>query len=244
MISTMSSTNRICVIIPAYFEEKRVGEVIKGVHQHCPDVLVVDDGSTDRTSEVARAAGAAVIRLEVNQGKGAALNAGFSYARANHFDAVVTMDADGQHDPADLPAFLDAYQREKIPVLIGNRMAQCGGMPLVRRMTNRFMSWLLSREMGQRVPDSQSGYRLYQCAVLPSVPVDAPRYAAESEILLDLAWRGVRMGAVPIRVIYRDEKSKIRPVRDSIRFFSMLHRWRRKKRCGGAKSLSENPLGS
>jgi glycosyltransferase involved in cell wall biosynthesis len=171
-----------------------------------------------------------VIRHTVNQGKGAALNTGFRAAREQGWDAVLTMDADGQHAPEDIPAFLAALAGGGADAWVGNRMGGANAMPLVRRLTNRFMSWLLSREMGQWVPDTQCGFRLFTARAIPAAPTDSQRFAAESEVLLDLAGRGVRFGAVPIRVIYGDERSKIRPLRDTIRFFGMLRRWRRTRR--------------
>jgi len=221
---------RYAVIVPAYREAARIAEVVRGVRRHCPRVLVVDDGSDDGTAEAARQAGAEVLRHAVNRGKGAALNTGFARARRQGLDFVITLDGDGQHDPDDLPAFVAAYRRSGLPVLVGNRMDRAAGMPLVRRLTNRFMSALLSREMGQRVPDTQCGYRLYRLDALPAQPLGSARFAAESEILLELAERGARIGSVPIRVIYRDERSKIRPLRDTARFFRMLRRYRRERR--------------
>ena len=221
---------RFCVVAPAYMEEKRIGDVVRRIHRHAADVIVVDDGSTDRTAAEAAAAGAVVLRHERNQGKGAALNTGFQYAREHKFDYLITMDADGQHDPEDLPVFIEAYRRTGIPVLIGNRMGTLSNMPLVRKLTNRFMSWLLSREMRQYVPDTQCGFRLYRCDEIPFISAESTRYAAESEILLHVAARGIRIDAVPIAVIYRDEKSKINPARDTLRFIAMLHRHHRRAR--------------
>lgn len=221
-----AAPRQVCVIVPAYREAARIGAVVGRIRQH-GYVLVVDDGSDDGTAAAAEAAGAEVIRHGTNRGKGVALNTGFQYARERGFDIVITMDGDGQHDPDDIPAFLSAYARTGDAVIIGNRMDCPVNMPFVRRMTNRFMSWLLSRQMGQQVPDSQSGFRLYGAAALPHLTAESARYAAESEVLLALARRGVRIGAVPIRVIYRDERSKIHPLADTIRFFDMLRRWRR-----------------
>jgi hypothetical protein len=117
-----------------------------------------------------------------------------------------------------------------MPVLVGNRMCDSRAMPFVRRVTNRFMSWLLSREMGQRVPDTQCGYRLYELAVLSGASVQSDRFAAESEILMELSRKGVAIGAVPVATLYGTEQSKIHPVTDTFRFFIMLHRYRRSRR--------------
>jgi glycosyltransferase involved in cell wall biosynthesis len=218
---------RWCVIVPAYNEAKRVGDVVSRILEYASDVVVVDDGSTDETVEKARKAGATVLRHERNQGKGMALNTGFKHAREQGFDIVLTMDADGQHNPADIPRFVEAYVRTGIPVLIGNRMSNCDNMPFIRRMTNRFMSYLLSEEMGQYVPDTQCGFRLYKCEIIPLVLAESGGYAAESELLLHVADRALCIDSVAIQTVYADEKSKINPVRDTVRFFSMLRRYRR-----------------
>lgn len=223
---------KVCVLIPAYNEEKRVGAVVREVREYCPDVVVIDDGSPDDTDKVAAEAGATVLEHVHNQGKGAALQTGFDYARANGYDLALTLDADGQHAPSDIPAFLQAYERTHSPVIVGNRMGHVRDMPWNRRFVNRFMSDLLSRVMGQYVPDSQCGYRLYHRSAFPEGPYDAhsQRFAAESEILLRLALQGRKIGAVTIQTIYGDEKSKVRPFFDTLRFFRMLHRFRRIKK--------------
>lgn len=221
---------KLCVIVPAYREERRIGDVVRALRGQGFEVLVVDDGSDDGTERVAREAGAVVVRHERNRGKGAALNTGFEWARARGYDAVITMDADGQHLPEEAPKFVEAYQRTGVPVLIGNRMWNPEGMPFVRRMTNRFMSWLLSRLMGQYVPDTQCGFRLYRCDMLPLAAGETERFDAESEILLRIASHGIRMGSVRISTVYADERSKIRPTADTVRFVKMLIRFRRTQR--------------
>jgi glycosyltransferase involved in cell wall biosynthesis len=221
------SRHRVCVVIPAFREEARINPVVRAVRERGCDVVVVDDGSDDRTAEVARQAGAAVVVHPQNQGKGVALNSGFQYAVERHYDGVITMDADGQHDPDEIPKFLEAYVRTGIPVLIGNRMANAEAMPRIRRWTNRFMSWMLSRAMGQYIPDTQCGYRFYRCDVLPFITAHSERFAAESEILLHVAGRGIRIDSVRISTIYGDEKSRINPLVDTVRFFSMLWRFRK-----------------
>lgn len=218
---------RVCVVIPAFNEGARIGGVVRRVRVVLPDVVVVDDGSQDATTANAEAAGAKVLRHAVNSGKGAALGTAFRYVREQGFDAVITMDGDGQHDPADIPGFLDVYRRGAFQVLVGNRMYDTRRMPWIRLMTNRFMSWLLSREMGQPVPDTQCGYRLYSLSVLPEKGTASSRFAAESEILMELSARGVRIGSVPVATVYGGEQSKIHPVKDTVRFFRMLRRSRK-----------------
>ena len=227
MNSAARHAQQPCVVIPAYREQRMIRDVVLLVRKYVQPVIVVDDGSPDRTAEEAADAGAVVIRHTANMGKGVALNTGFNYARQNQFDYLITLDADGQHDPADIPRFIEAYERTGIPVLIGNRMGALSNMPQVRKWTNRYMSWLLSRAMNQYVPDTQCGFRLYRCDVLPFIEAHSTRFAAESEILLHIASRGIRMDAVPIAVIYNEEISKINPIRDTARFFLMLLRYYR-----------------
>ena len=218
--------HRVCVVIPAFNEERRIAGVIRCVREQGFDVVVVDDGSADWTAAVSEQAGAVVVRHGRNRGKGLALNTAFAHAREKGYDVVITLDADGQHDPAEIPKFVDAYVRMGIPVLIGNRMGRTAGMPRIRRWTNEFMSWLLSRAMGQYVPDTQCGYRLFRTDVLPFVSAHAERFAAESEILLNIARRDIRIGAVPIATIYAHGKSHINPVVDTVRFCGMMWRFR------------------
>jgi glycosyltransferase involved in cell wall biosynthesis len=230
-----TSETQWTVLVPAYREADHIADVVRGILRRAPRVLVVDDGSDDATAVRAEEAGAQVVRHAVNRGKGAAVHTGLRHARGAGLEFVIVMDADGQHDPDEIPAFVDTYRRTGCPVLVGNRMADPRGMPLLRRLTNRVMSALLSRKMGQRVPDTQNGFRLYRLDTMPEEPPGAQRFAAESEILLDLAARGVRIGAVPTRVIYGDETSKINPVRDTVRFFGMLRAWDKRRRTDAVK---------
>ncbi len=228
---SLRETQRGFALIPGYNEAGRIGDVVRRVKAYLPDVVVVDDGSADRTSDEAREAGAVVLRHEVNRGKGVALATGFAYAQEKGFSWVITLDADGQHDPADIPRFVEAYVRTGMPVLVGNRMGESATMPRIRRWTNSFMSNLLSREMGQYVPDTQCGYRLYRTDVLSFLATKSPRFAAESETLLHVAALNLDIGAVPISTIYIEgRESHIHPFRDTLRFFAMLRDYRRGRR--------------
>ena len=221
------------VILPAWNESAHIGTLVAALREMGLDVLVVDDGSTDDTAERAREAGAQVMQNEKNLGKGKSLAAGYRHAAAEGYDAVVTLDADGQHDPGDVPRFLDVYNRTGIPVLVGNRMHDRGRMPRIRRVTNRVMSRVLNRHMSQYVPDTQNGFRLYQTDVVMMVIPETKGFAAESEILLKLDEIGIRMGAVPVAAVYGDEKSHIRPLHDTRHFLRMLSRFLRRKRLAG-----------
>lgn len=228
-----------CVVIPAYHEEKRIAGVIEAVKEHALDVVVVDDGSGDGTGRAAREAGAVVLTHEVNRGKGAAVNTAMRHARSHGYDFVVAMDGDGQHDPAEIPLFVKRYDETGADVIVGTRMNDLSGMPWLRRWTNVFMSRLLSRKMGIKVSDTQCGYRLYKCSSFPEVSPESMRFDFDSEILLQLAARQARFEEVPVRVIYGDEKSKIHPIKDTIRFFKMLSRYERAGRDGGAGSVED-----
>jgi len=220
-----------CVVLPAYGEEKYIAGVVAGIRKYCSDVIVIDDGSQDNTEAEAKKAGAIVLRHGVNRGKGVALETGFTYVKEHGYSFVITMDSDGQHAPDDIPVFVEEYQKSNVPVIIGDRMGHHDHtMPFVRKCTNKFMSWLLSREMGQKVPDTQSGFRLYHVDVLDFLNTTASGYAAESECLLHLSEHGSRIGSVPVKVIYHGEHSDIHPFTDTVRFFKMLRRWRREKK--------------
>lgn len=217
----------VCVIIPAYNESRHIAYVLEGIHPLEFDVVVVDDGSSDNTAELAKAGGAFVISHPRNRGKGQALLSGFNYAVEKGYELVITMDADGQHDPAAINEFIEAYRRTKIPVLIGNRMWDKSKIPPARRWTNQCMSYMLGRFARFSVPDTQCGFRLFRADVLSFVLVKSTGFAMESEILLNLAMRGFRMDSVRIPVVYSGQTSRINPLLDGYRFFKMLLSHRR-----------------
>jgi len=232
-----SGERKVCVLVPAYREEEAIGRVVREIRAFCPDVVVVDDGSPDGTSEAARLAGAKVLGLVRNAGKGEALRRGFLYAEENGYELAITMDADGQHAPSDIPAFLAAYERTHARVLVGNRMGDPRGMPALRRATNRFMSGLLSGLMRRHVPDTQCGYRMYERSAFPLFELEgeAKRFAAESEVLVRLALAGASIASVTIQTIYDgNRKSRIHPVRDTLRFARTYFRLRRMCRAARA----------
>ncbi len=212
----------IAILVPAYNEAAHIAAVVRAARRWATTV-VVDDGSTDQTVTLAEHAGAIVLRHGPNRGKGRALEQGFAYAREHGYEAVITMDADGQHDPKDIASFLAIHTQQPRAVLIGNRTHDLRAMPWVRRCTNRVMTGLLSRRMVCRVADTQCGYRLYPLRALEPAFDLVAGFAAESEILVRLAQRGVPLVDVPIRTIYSGQQSKISPWRDTWRFWRM---WR------------------
>lgn len=224
------SEQTICVIIPAFQEQTRIAPVVRQTREFTKAVIVVDDGSRDKTALEAESAGAVVLRHDRNRGKGIALNTGFTYAQQRGYHLAITMDADGQHNPADIPRFKDAYIRTGIPVLIGNRLAYPANMPLPRRWINRAISRFLSKRMDQYLPDTQCGFRLYRMDVIPFVATQAERYAAESEILLRLAARNIRLDSIPIRLVPGHDRSMVHPIHDGVRFLWMLWNYHRRPR--------------
>jgi glycosyltransferase involved in cell wall biosynthesis len=200
-------------LIPAYQAEETAGQVVRGARRHVERVLVVDDGSTDRTGERAAAAGAEVLRLPENSGKGSAIRAGLEKILASDATHVVFLDADGQHDPGDLPAVLEAA-RQGEDFVIGSRMARPEETPAVRYRTNEIGSRILTRMTGHDVEDGQSGYRVLAAGLLRRLKLNARGYLIETEILLKAAPHVARFRHVPVRAIYGGS-SHYRPFRDT-----------------------------
>jgi glycosyltransferase involved in cell wall biosynthesis len=213
---------KTCAIIPAYNEEEHIGKVVSETLAHVDAVLVVDDGSSDDTAFIARKADAIVITHKPNLGKGVSLRDGLDWAAANDFCAAVTLDADGQHLPGEIPRFLEAAA--DADMVVGNRMADVEFMPFVRLQTNRFMSWLVSRMARTHIPDTQCGFRLIKPAAWKKLEVQSRNFDFESEMLIAAGRAGMKITSVPITTIYGDEVSKINPVKDTIRFAKMV--WR------------------
>jgi glycosyltransferase involved in cell wall biosynthesis len=216
----------VLAIIPAYCEERFIGQVVRQVLKYVKAALVVDDGSTDDTATEAETAGARVIRHSTNLGKGAALKTGLRYAVSIEADFFLFLDGDGQHDPAEIPVFIDAINRSDAGLVIGNRMLNLESMPFIRRWTNRFMSWQIGQICKLPIPDSQCGFRLARKELQPVLMAPSNRFEFESESLILAARRGVRLSFVPIRTIYTDQHSKIQPIRDTVRYFRLIRKYR------------------
>ncbi|MCU0651262.1 MAG: glycosyltransferase family 2 protein [Candidatus Omnitrophica bacterium] len=214
---------KTAVIIPAHNEADGIRSLLQEINKQDLDVIVIDDGSTDDTFKLAIDLGAIVLRNDQNLGKGAALVKGFDYAVKKGYEAVLTMDGDGQHRPLDIPAFLSAARSPAYGIIIGNRMTKTENMPRIRILTNKFMSWVISIITKQRIPDSQCGFRLIKSPVLQKIKLQTRNFEIESEMLIEASRAGFAIASVPVQTVYANERSHIHPVRDTLRFFKYLH---------------------
>ena len=197
-----TTRGEIVILVPAYNEARFIGDVVKGALKYGP-VVVIDDGSSDETGAVAALAGAKVIAHAVNRGKGKALDTGFRYAVQRKMAAAITLDADGQHDPDEIPQFIAAFRAGRGDIIIGQR--DFSQMPAKNQFGNRTGTFLLGLAMGRPIPDNQSGYRLLSRPVMEAIRTDATRFEAEVELLLRAQLAGFQMAWVPIKTIYNDK---------------------------------------
>ncbi len=210
----------ICIIIPVYNEAQTIGSLIDSVRRKSHDVIVINDGSTDQTGAIAEEKGAIVIHHEQRSGKGYSLRKGFAYALEHGYDGVITMDGDGQHDVEDLGQFIKVANEHQISIVTGNRMNNSKVMPFIRSCTNKFMSWLISMACKQSIKDTQCGFRYIGRGVLEKLDLTCQDFEIETEILMQACKNGFKVYSVSVKTIYCDEKSKINPFKDTIRFFS------------------------
>jgi glycosyltransferase involved in cell wall biosynthesis len=215
------------LLIPACNEERTIRTIVETAKGFIRDILVVDDGSSDRTEFEAVAAGAAVHRLRKNSGKGEALRAGFAYALAHRYDYILTMDGDGQHDAEDIPKFFPLLERYDL--VLGSRLEARASAPLIRRLANFTSSLLVSALCGFRIPDSQTGFRAYSAELIRKVHLKCSHYDLETEVIIKAARQGFRIGHCQIKTIYGSEISRFKNLRDSFRFLRVIARalWRR-----------------
>ena len=227
-VDAPASADRVLAVIPAYEAADLLGPVVREAVRHLP-VLVVDDGSTDDTAGVAAGAGAEVIRQEENRGKGAALKRAFHRVLDDGCDAVVTLDADGQHDPVEIPGFLGVWRAERPDLVIGAR--DFSEMPPVRRLANTIGRLALSRAVGRDIPDNQSGYRLLsRRLILETLESGESGFEFEVEMVLICLRLDWPIAWVPIRTIYEGQGSHISPTEHALHFFRMVWRARRAAR--------------
>jgi len=217
--------NNVCAVIPAYNAERTIGVLIDGIKKYIPlrNIAIIDDGSSDRTSEVALSFGVNVLKLDRNYGKGRALKTGFEFAKLGGYSAVLTLDADLQHDPDEIPKFFDKFN-EGFDIVIGNRMGNLKPMPIERIFSNKTTSFLISLRTGHKVPDSQCGFRLINRKVIEKIKVKSDGFGFESEFLIKALLAGFKVGFVDIKTIYNGERSYIKHFGDTLKFVSIYLR--------------------
>ena len=230
--------SQTAAVIPAYQDEKHIGDIVRRTRARLDHVLVIDDGSTDQTAHRAREAGAEVIVHGENRGKGEAIKTGLGHWLDREVKWVILLDSDGQHLPEETDRFIAAAASLGMPeprakaaatgptFFIGNRMNNLAGMPFIRRVVNRLMSRRISRVCGQEIPDTQCGFRMLDRQLIPELLGGGHRFDYETEVLIIASRKGYRIESVPITTVYTDQVSKIHPVRDAIRFFKMMWRYK------------------
>ncbi|MBC8184146.1 glycosyltransferase family 2 protein [candidate division KSB1 bacterium] len=216
--------NKICVIIPAFNAEATLANVIQGVSKYIEkkNIIIVDDGSSDATFEIAKKNDGVVLKNPTNEGKGFSLKKGYLYAIKNNFQAVICLDADMQHTPDDIPLFLDCYNKSNVDFILGNRMFDVSSMPWDRQFSNQTTSLIITLFTGQRIRDSQSGFRLIKTHVLRKIKLVSNRYETESELLVKALKSKYKFAHVPIKTIYNDQPSHINRLIDTWRFVRIV----------------------
>ena len=218
----------LTAVIPCRNEETTIGAVIVGLRGWVDSIIVVNDQSKDATGSAARSAGALVLDIQTSSGKGAAMRYGWDAAARLGATRVLLLDGDGQHDPDDAPRFIRHQETTGADLVIGNRFTgDTGSMPRIRRWTNRLMSRRLSQLCQMPLPDSQCGYRLVNLAALLRLNLKADHFEIESEMCFAFARAGHRIEFLPIKPRYEGQHSKIRPLRDAVRWFRWYQSARR-----------------
>jgi glycosyltransferase involved in cell wall biosynthesis len=233
-----TAESRFVVVIPAYEAADSIADVVRRTRPFLPQVIVVDDGSTDGTGLRAEEAGARVLSHRSNRGKGAALRTAFQRLREEALEGIITLDADGQHDPADIPRFVETFRRTGADLIVGSRAMAFPQMSRGRRFGNRFSSAALFCFSGLRIADSQSGFRFYSQAFLKGVVLRAEAYDAEMELLLKAAAGGYRVTSLPLTNVIADGRagSHYRPWLDTYRICACVLRYALRRRLLGRRA--------
>ena len=211
---------KTCIIVPVYNNVGTINGVVQRTLKFCKDVIVVDDGSTDGSSDSLETLGVIVVRYGKNRGKGYALKTGFKEAKSRGFERAITIDADGQHFPEDIPVFATEAKEHPDAMLVGSRNLRMENMPGGNTFANKFSNFWFRLQTGVNLPDTQSGFRLYQLNHIGKLHFLTYRYEAELELLVFQCWKGIRMLPVGINVYYPPEGERVshfRPFRDFFR---------------------------
>ena len=220
-MNKLKDKSKVCAVVPFYNEEKTINEIVVRTLVFTDKVILVNDGSTDSSGKVLQEnSNTIVIDINTNKGKGNALNSGFDKAVELGYETVGTLDADLQHDPSFIPYLIDKCS--DFDLVIGNRLNDVSSMPLQRRISNKLTSFLLSIKTGQKILDSQCGFRAINRNVLLKIRTKSDGFEAESELLILASRNGFKIGFADISTIYGNEKSKIDPVKTILAFIRIL----------------------
>jgi glycosyltransferase involved in cell wall biosynthesis len=213
----MQRHDKICILVPAYNAEPTLGSVLEKIGPLGMDLIVVNDGSVDQTKMVALEYGAVLLEHASNLGKGAALRTGFQHILQKDYQVVITLDADGQHDPSEIPFLLRIFRSVKPDILIASRAAEFEGMTFLRRFWNRLGTKAVARLCHSDITDSQSGFRLIRAEVLREISLSTSRFETELELLINACKKGFSVLCVPVRMPRIDGtgSSHFRPVADT-----------------------------
>jgi glycosyltransferase involved in cell wall biosynthesis len=225
----MEGYRNIAILIPAYNEDKYIKHVIENCAVYGMDIIVVDDGSVDSTAAQVRLlikeAGnkLKLITHPYNMGKGRALITGFSYIIKKKYMGVITIDADGQHDTAEIKKFVETVKDKDPDLIIGNRLENTLGMPFIRLATNVFTSWIISRIADKKISDVQSGYRYLKTSAIKKIKLNTCNFDTEPEIVMRAGWYDMKILNIPIKTIYhKDFVSHVNPIKDTLKFFRLV----------------------
>jgi glycosyltransferase involved in cell wall biosynthesis len=231
---------KIALLIPAYNEEKNICQVITGCLPYQLDIIIVDDGSKDKTALKVKKLQSSfkkqliLLKHDQNKGKGAALKTGFQYAIQKGYTGVITLDADGQHNPQEIKSFLQLVKKEKPDLIIGSRFQNTQGMPFIRLATNYVTSWIISALAGKKVEDVQSGFRYISDKVIKNIELKTRNFDTEPELILKACWLKYQVKNIPISTIYPPNcVSQVHKFLDTLKFFRLTLKslvWRKKTR--------------
>jgi glycosyltransferase involved in cell wall biosynthesis len=218
----------VVAVIPAFDEETTIGAVVEGALRHCSKVLVINDCSKDKTEQEARKAGAIVVSHTLRVGPGGALETGFKAALLIGADVIVTLDADGQHDPSEIPTLVDHVASGNGSVVIGSRFLRSRrNMPLEKRFGNLVLSKITSWACGQTVTDALCGFRAYSRETIPRIRNLPPDYSWGSDIILQLASNGFSIKEVPITTLYDEARpGRGMGIGDAVKLLVHILRWK------------------
>lgn len=220
-MNSLENKNNIAAVIPFFNESRTINQIVNNTLQYVDCVIAVDDGSTDGSSlNIPENKNITLLKFNVNRGKGFALRKGLNEGVKKGYTRLITIDADLQHNPDEIPLLI--YELKNFDIVIGNRLNNLINMPLHRRMSNKITSYLLSLKTGEKLTDCQCGFRAYNAEVIKNIKTVKNGYEAESEIIIKASRKGYKIGFTDISTIYGNEESKMSPVKTTFNFIKVL----------------------